>query len=168
MLYAYSSLLQIYEYLLQVVLYIGYFLLFRYLIQFLKKLRGGVISQQQRYSFQTSLPSPLKIRLSERRISLFIIPSVRILSKNLIKREKNKLVCSSEREDFIKIESTTKFAKIRIANLRPVLLLRCRLSYVGMIKSKKSTIHLPFHLHPPPRGRISMSSALTIFRLTSV
>lgn len=37
------------------------FLLFRYLIQFLEKLKGGVISQQQRYSFQTSLPSPLKI-----------------------------------------------------------------------------------------------------------
>ena len=127
-------------------------------------------------------------------------------------------------------EDNTKFAKIRIANLRPVLLLRCifikmciyfaiqkliinfvasyvfwvdeissfqfalldtawdiltvsflfkqfpfvnatfttRLSYLEMIKNKKSTIHLPFPLHPPPRGRISMSSALTIFRLTSV
>ena len=140
MLYAYSSLLQIYEYLLQVVLYIGYFLLFRYLIQFLKKLRGGVISQQQRYSFQTSLPSPLKIRLSERRISLFIIPSVRILSKNLIKREKNKLVCSSEREDFIKIESTTKFAKIRIANLIPIhfVLPKCSLSYQKVVLFSKS------------------------------
>ena len=31
--------------------------------------------------FGPPLPSPLKIRLSERRISLFIIPSVRILSK---------------------------------------------------------------------------------------
>ena len=29
----------------------------------------------------TPLPSPLKIRLSERRRSLFILPSVRILSK---------------------------------------------------------------------------------------
>ena len=36
------------------------FLLFRYLIQFLEKLKGGVISQQ-RYSLRTSLPSPLKI-----------------------------------------------------------------------------------------------------------
>ena len=124
------------------------FLLFRYLIQLLEKLKGGVISQQQRYSFQTSLPSPLKIRLSERRISLFIIPSVRILSKNLIKREKNKLVCSSEREDFIKIESTTKFAKIRIANLIPIhfVLPKCSLSYQKVVLFSKSKYKADFIL----------------------
>ena len=81
MLYVYSSLLQIYEYLLQVVLYIGYFFIISLFNSVFEEVKGGVISQQQRYSFQTSLPSPLKIRLSERRISLFIIPSVRILSK---------------------------------------------------------------------------------------
>ena len=37
--------------------------------------------------FLTSLPSPLKIRLSERR-SLLILPSVRILSKVLKKTKK--------------------------------------------------------------------------------
>ena len=41
-----------------------------------------------------------KIRLSERRRSLLILPSVRILYKNPIKREK-KFAYSSEREDFI-------------------------------------------------------------------
>ena len=60
---------------------------------------------------------------------------MRILSKNLIKREKNKLVCSSEREDFIKIESTTKFAKIRIANLIPIhfVVPKCSLSYQKVV-----------------------------------
>ena len=55
--------------------------------------------------------------------------------KNLIKREKNKLVCSSEREDFIKIESTTKFAKIRIANLIPIhfVVPKCSLSYQKVV-----------------------------------
>ena len=52
MLYVYSSLLQIYEYLLQVVLYIGYFLLFRYLIQFLKKLRGALFHNNNATHFR--------------------------------------------------------------------------------------------------------------------
>ena len=148
MLYVYSSLLQIYEYLLQVVLYIGYFFIISLFNSVFEEVKGGVISQQQRYSFQTSLPSPLKIRLSERRISLFIIPSVRILSKNLIKREKNKLVCSSEREDFIKIESTTKFAKIRIANLIPIhfVLPKCSLSYQKVVLFSKSKYKADFIL----------------------
>ena len=148
MLYVYSSLLQIYEYLLQVVLYIGYFFIISLFNSVFEEVKGGVISQQQRYSFQTSLPSPLKIRLSERRISLFIIPSVRILSKNLIKREKNKLVYYSEREDFIKIESTTKFAKIRIANLIPIhfVLPKCSLSYQKVVLFSKSKYKADFIL----------------------
>ena len=63
-----------------------------------------------------------------------------ISPKNLIKREKNKFVCSSEREDFIKIESTTKFAKIRIANLIPIhfVVPKCSLSYQKVVLFSKS------------------------------
>ena len=55
------------------------FLLFRYLIQFLEKLKGG------RYFTTTLLTSDLSP----------------VSPKNLIKRAKNKLVYYSEREDFI-------------------------------------------------------------------
>mgnify|MGYP004478920173 FL=1 len=40
-----------------------------------------MLSEMFHAAFFTSLPSPLKIRLSERRRSLLILPSVRILSK---------------------------------------------------------------------------------------
>ena len=40
--------------------------------------------------------------------------------KNPIKREKGEFILASEREDFIKSESNAKFAKIRIANLKPI------------------------------------------------
>ena len=56
------------------------FLLFRYLIQFLKKLKGG------RYFTTTTL---------------LISDLSPVSPKNPIKREKNKLVYYSEREDFI-------------------------------------------------------------------
>ena len=45
---------------------------------------------------------------------------MRILFKNPIKREKREFILFSEREDFIKTEYNAKFAKIRIANLKPI------------------------------------------------
>ena len=55
--------------------------------------------------------------------------------KNLIKRAKREFILTSEREDFIKIESTTKFAKIRIANLIPIhfVVPKCSLSYLKIV-----------------------------------
>ena len=55
--------------------------------------------------------------------------------KNLIKRAKREFILTSEREDFIKIESTTKFAKIRIANLIPIhfVVPKCSLSYLKIL-----------------------------------
>ena len=60
--------------------------------------------------------------------------------KNLIKRAKREFILTSEREDFIKIESTTKFAKIRIANLIPIhfVLPKCSLSYQKVVLFSKS------------------------------